>query len=121
ERGGWLVPGGDGEGTGRRRGGPVSGLAVRINRFEPHAAVRRDAGFIGLVGRVHRVLIIENAAALMDTGLDRGSLVVPRARQEKSGRQYDGQYRLRPLIHGPPKGTPHGNRGACSTNCRGRL
>src|SRR5215469_1008725 len=71
--------------TGRRQGVVVSGFgfAVSVNRFESHATVRRNAGLIRLVGRVHRILIIENAATPQDITIDRSSLVVPRPCQEK--------------------------------------
>src|SRR5215469_8000518 len=81
-------------GIGRRQGVAVSGFGFTagVNRFESHATVRRNAGLIRLVGRVHRVLIIDNAATRLDIALDRSSSGRPHARQEKSPRKQNCEY-----------------------------
>jgi hypothetical protein len=54
----------------------ASGLLAFIDRLQLHAAIRGDTRLIGLVGRVHGVMIVEDLPAAASRAV-RGSVIVP--------------------------------------------
>ena len=70
-------------------GSALGSVTAGIDRFQSHAAIRREARFIRLIGPVHGILIIQNAVAFMDSRplqLLTGCTTLPRGKIERPAR-----------------------------------